>query len=337
MIRQGELFKEAANLCKQAHLGDLHSLEQLNDGKNNQTFKLILNDGMFYIFKKYHQHPNDLRDRLGAEWCFLEYVWSIGGKQIPEPIIKNKYSNSAIYAFVNGKKLNTEVLTSDHIKDAANFIVFINSYSDKIEKFSHASEACFSLYEHVAIIDKRINRLGRMNDSAPYKREAEIFISDALVPAWENIRKHLTASYDYLQNDSLKEFFLSPSDFGFHNILCTDTGHLNFIDFEYSGRDDLAKLTNDFLSCPEIQVPNIYKNVWIETIVNQLPVDERFAQRVHLLENAYQIKWICIILNEFVMVDADRRDFATQQSKEERCKIQLEKAYFKMSNLSISI
>src|SRR5690606_1492036 len=40
---------------------------------------------------------------------------------------------------------------------------------------------------------------------------------------------------------------LSPSDFGFHNMLRRDDGSLAFIDFEYFGWDDPAKLAADFL------------------------------------------------------------------------------------------
>ena len=39
----------------------------------------------------------------------------------------------------------------------------------------------------------------------------------------------------------------SPSDFGFHNILCED-GRLNFVDFEYAGIDDLAKSARRFFA-----------------------------------------------------------------------------------------
>ncbi len=38
------------------------------------------------------------------------------------------------------------------------------------------------------------------------------------------------------------KFIVSPSDFGFHNALLDDGGAISFLDFEYSGRDDPAKL-----------------------------------------------------------------------------------------------
>ena len=47
---------------------------------------------------------------------------------------------------------------------------------------------------------------------------------------------------------------MSPSDFGFHNALATPGGRLVFIDFEYAGWDDPAKLANDFFCQPAVPV-----------------------------------------------------------------------------------
>ena len=39
---------------------------------------------------------------------------------------------------------------------------------------------------------------------------------------------------------------LSPSDFGFHNVIVEKDKILRFIDFEYAGWDDPAKMVSDF-------------------------------------------------------------------------------------------
>ena len=43
---------------------------------------------------------------------------------------------------------------------------------------------------------------------------------------------------------------LAPSDFGFHNTLRYANGALAFVDFEYFGWDDPAKLTADIMLHP---------------------------------------------------------------------------------------
>jgi hypothetical protein len=333
LIRHGALFEQAVELCAQACLAQLLSAMQLNAGKNNQTFKLNLSDGSEYIFKKYHHHQNDLRDRLGAEWRFLEYVWQLGVRQVPKPIARNTKHHVALYECVDGEKLKSDNITEDHIREAANFIISINKSPEIQNIFPKASEAAFSLHEHVSIIEKRIARFGNLDEAAPNKDEVKNFIYDELLPAWKQIRTYIMESDYYLKEKAIKPIFLSPSDFGFHNILNNESMGLKFIDFEYSGCDDLAKLTNDFMSCPEIPVPQKYRTLWIDIISNQLSVDDEFIYRVNLLNHAYQIKWVCIILNDFLFVDAQRRDFASQQSRAERCKDQLRKAQHKMNNI----
>ena len=48
---------------------------------------------------------------------------------------------------------------------------------------------------------------------------------------------------------------VSPSDFGFHNALREPSGRLRFIDFEYAGWDDPAKLVCDFFCQPAVPAP----------------------------------------------------------------------------------
>jgi hypothetical protein len=108
---------------------------------------------------------------------------------------------------------------------------------------------------------------------------------------------------------------------------------LNFIDFEYSGRDDLAKLVNDFMCCPQIPVPYEYKSQIVNRIARELPVDKKFISRALFLESLYQVKWICIILNDFLAVGSARRDFSDGQQRASRCLEQLLKADQKFNSV----
>ena len=66
---------------------------------------------------------------------------------------------------------------------------------------------------------------------------------------------------------------LSPSDFGFHNALLDDEGKLTFLDFEYAGRDDPAKLVSDFFCQPEVPVPLSLHAHFIDRIAQGLGLD----------------------------------------------------------------
>ena len=47
-----------------------------------------------------------------------------------------------------------------------------------------------------------------------------------------------------------EEMIISPSDFGFHNVI-NKNNKLFFIDFEYAGLDDPIKLICDFYCQPD--------------------------------------------------------------------------------------
>lgn len=57
-----------------------------------------------------------------------------------------------------------------------------------------------------------------------------------------------------------------------------------------------------------------------------LRLGEAHRERFALLLDAYRIKWICIVLNEFLPIDAARRSFADPRSRARECESQLVKA-----------
>ena len=326
LIVANEMLSLANELCSSLGMPNVSSMERMSGGKNNQIYQLKTGDGALVILKKYNSHPNDPRDRLGAEWNFLRSIWDSGVRKTPEPLAVSRKENLALFTFINGAKLIKGNVLTEHVKQAAQFIVDINSRVTHIDKMASASEACFSLEEHLNKIDHRVKRLRDLDIDAPLFEEANNFIIDELLPAWKElyhlILKKCTANM--LREPS--KGWISPSDFGFHNALVDDHGVLKFIDFEYAGRDDLAKLVNDFFCCPEIVVPPTMREVFIEKIATDLKLPDSFVQRCELLFKAYKIKWICIILNDFLTDGSRRRDFAGYSNRDERCKIQLSKA-----------
>ena len=70
---------------------------------------------------------------------------------------------------------------------------------------------------------------------------------------------------------------ISPSDFGFHNTLVRPDGELQFLDFEYAGFDDPAKLVGDFYACPEIPTPQETFERFVDRLVFSLNSPRPFA------------------------------------------------------------
>jgi len=111
-----------------------------------------------------------------------------------------------------------------------------------------------------------------------------------------------------------EERCLSPSDFGFHNALLRPDGSVCFIDFEYAGWDDPAKTVGDFFSHPGVAVSHEQFEPFLARALAPFDNAEQMAARVRLLEPISQMKWCCIILNEFLPAAARRRNFANPVS-----------------------
>jgi len=103
---------------------------------------------------------------------------------------------------------------------------------------------------------------------------------------------------------------ISPSDFGFHNALAEPNGNIRFLDFEYAGWDDPAKVAGDFFAQLAVPVPSEFFDRFATEIGHNFSSSEKISDRAALLRPAYQIKWCCIALNVFLPVHLARRRFA---------------------------
>jgi len=120
---------------------------------------------------------------------------------------------------------------------------------------------------------------------------------------------------------------ISPSDFGFHNAILEKDKILRFIDFEYAGWDDPAKLVCDFFCQQQVPVPMAFFERFVEGIGTTVFDYDGFRSRVTLLLPVYCVKWCCILLNEFLSCGHSRRQFASAKGDVEmRKEIQLMKA-----------
>ena len=72
-------------------------------------------------------------------------------------------------------------------------------------------------------------------------------------------------------------------------------------------------------------VPLSYKAEVLNRVADILPHRETALMRMQLLLPLYRIKWCCIILNDFLPVDSDRRNFAQGMAAERKAD-QLDKA-----------
>ena len=117
----------AALLVKIGRGGVAFRLEPLSASGNNRVFTLFI-DNERLVLKWYFHDVTDERDRLAAEYAFLEHAWSIGLRCIPRPIGKDLTQHLAIYEFVEGRKLEPSQVDGLAISQAAQFFSNLNSH-----------------------------------------------------------------------------------------------------------------------------------------------------------------------------------------------------------------
>lgn len=321
--------ENAAGLCRLAGVSEPVSLTRLVGGRNNRVWRVDLRDGESpVLLKEYFRSEDDARDRLGAEWAFLSHAWTCGVRTVPRPLAADPKSATALYSFLPGRRATVEEIDEDAIEAAMDFVVAVNSRAAQLPQ---ASEACVSLNQHLTMVDRRLARLNAIDRGSPLDKDAASLVENHLKPAWERLRVDVfrTARTRGMSADApLPTRFLciSPSDFGFHNALRSEQGKFSFIDFEYAGLDDPAKLVCDFFCQPEVPVQIGFFDHIVNRLQENFSMDLEFTFRCSILYSVYRIKWSCIVLNEFLPAAASRRHFSAAGTSIERKAEQLERA-----------
>jgi hypothetical protein len=161
-------------------------------------------------------------------------------------------------------------------------------------------------------VDRRVARLGDIDTASPLGREAAELVARRVAPAWDRVGDSVLAAAGTAADEPLApaDRCLSPSDFGFHNAIRAADGRLRFLDFEYAGWDDPAKMACDFFCQPAVPVPRPHLGPFVESLADLWDDAAGFRRRVDVLLPVYELKWCCIMLNEFLPAADSRRTFA---------------------------
>jgi hypothetical protein len=327
------LHAATAALVRAAGLGGDCSLHLLPAGGNNRVFRVDVN-GSRALLKAYFQHPEDRRDRLGAEYSFCSFAWANGLRSLPCPLAQDLPNRLGLYEFIEGRKLLPQEVDEGAIRQAITFFTEVNRHKElpAAQKLPTASEAFFTLGDHLQCIERRLGVLREIERSSAINGEAADFVQDQFSPAWQRVQASIDERSRALglrleAEIPREDRCLSPSDFGFHNAILTSSGRLRFLDFEYAGWDDPAKMVCDFFCQVAVPLSASYFDMMVEAVAANLSQPQLFRGRVALLMPVYRVKWCCIVLNEFVRVSSSRRRFANADiDPEEKKRQQLEKA-----------
>jgi hypothetical protein len=280
-------------------------------GGNNRVVSVIA-AGQRYIAKWYYHDAAQTRDRLQSEFFFLQHAWRQGIRCIPQPLASDPAARVALYELVEGQHLRPEQLDAHKVRQAARFFAALNTESSRSagRHLASASDACFSVAEHVSSVDRRIAKLSSIPADTPADREGAMFAGE-LAAGWAAARQRVLLETEDPQAVIPDRWrCLSPSDFGFHNALLRPSGEICFLDFEYAGWDDPAKMIGDFFAHPGLPVALELFDAYAADACAPFADAGILAERARRLEVIARVRWCCIILNEFLPDIARRRRFA---------------------------
>jgi hypothetical protein len=305
------LIEPVRTLLRVAGMSVDFTAAALNGGRNNQVYRLE-SGGRSTALKVYFHHPADKRDRIGAEYAFARFAAQACPGASAVPLGVDFEHRIALYEFISGRRLTPGEVDAGAVGQALAFFAGLNRHRESAGGLSAGSEACFTIADHLAAVEGRVSRHRDIEVVDAEDAAARAFIVTSLIPAWQALRDQVADSAgDELDVPLASELrCVSPSDFGFHNAILAE-GRLRFIDFEYAGWDDPAKVAGDFLNQVELPVPLMHLSSFIAGVASALGDDSgRIDGRARLLLPVYAVRWCCIILNDFQPIDRERRRFA---------------------------
>ncbi len=313
MSSGSELAARIPSLLRAAGLAArVTDIAPLAGGGNNRLWRVVTPAGPV-LAKLYFRHEGDRRDRLGAEFAFLQHAHAVAPEACPRPLAKDDAEGLALYEFVDGSPVRPGEIGAAEVAAAIDFLHAVNRERQQAPMLGDVAEACFSIAAHLDLVGGRVDHVlaalrdDRLSDAAA--------VAARLDTAWHHCREAVRAAAPALGLDvavtlTVGERILSPSDFGFHNSLRRNDGRLCFIDFEYAGWDDPAKTVGDFFQQPALPVPAEHFDRLAQAVAAETDAAAAALARIRLLRPVYAAKWCCILLNVFLPVHLARRRFA---------------------------
>ena len=184
-------------------------------------------------------------------------------------------------------------------------------------------------------------RLSRLYEESVDSNALSRFLDHTFCPLWDKTKKESMLQWpmeNRIENLPKEKQTLSASDFGFHNCIKTFNGNLIFLDFDYFGWDDPVKVTADFIWHPAMNHSIDFTNKWIKSMEEIFSSEPCYKDRLKAAIPLYGLRWVLIILNEFLPEYAEKRIHANKSkgyNLDYSKKIQLSKAKYYCNSIDI--
>ena len=293
--------EEVIKIIAEEMTGDqINHIEPVIGGRNSRIFRI--NDGNInYALKFFREDTKNTRDRFDRELEALTLFIENAIDCVPKIINQDRLNNCILLEWIDGENIN-----DFDIKDITALVDFVKvvheiSKSNNSNEVRLATEACLNGNEIVTQINRRLVPLMLAGENNP---ELMQFLNEEFVPIFKEITNWSRETYkkknmNFDRDIAPNQLTLSPVDIGFHNCLRTENG-LFFLDFEFFGRDDPAKLVADTLQHPGSLIGKKH-NDYLGTTLNSIFIeDEQFQDRLKFLSPLFGLKWCMIMLNPFI-------------------------------------
>ncbi len=294
------------------------AFEAVGGGSNNRVYRACLGDGRLLAAKCYPSQKEDPRDRLGAEFGGLTFLAGKGlSRALPCPVAADHEAGVALYEWIEGEAVSATDPGARHSGDVDQALDLLAELhrlrlAPGAEDLPPGSDPCFSGADLAAGIASRRQRLGEVaEDHVPLRDFLLKQFDSAFEKATGKAREDYTsAGLDFSAPIAFENRTLSPSDFGFHNARRRENGSLVFLDFEYFGWDDPAKLTADILLHPGM-VLSVDEEAEFQRGLAEINLeDSSYKPRLAALWHLFGLRWCLILLNEFLPERWFRRAYA---------------------------
>jgi len=266
------------------------SAQVLGGGGNSRVFVLDGTSGKT-VAKRYPDRHHDRRNRCRTE--VRATLWMHDhGLPVTKPLWWDDRMGLATFEWVAGTPSPTpdSDLINAMLAMTERLLVLSNDVS---LDFEDASEACLSLDDLVRQVRFRI-------DSAIHSEWTPIseLAINRLQKEFDEAVALATLSWPVAACESLPrdERMLSPSDFGSHNVIRGARGDV-FVDFEYFGWDDPAKLVGDVLLHPGMSLDHGLRQQWWQGA--EAVFGRRTMERARTALPLLALRWHLIILRTF--------------------------------------
>ena len=192
-----EISELATYLLRQRGIDLLAKIEPVTGGRNNRAFR-VNGQNSSWLLKLYFRDRQGRRNRCGSEWEWSQFCWQRGVTWGPEPLARDEKNLATLFEFIEGRHLRKDEVADAHVVQAAQFVAEVNLHRSHplARNLPDAAEACDSYKDHVACVDRRINRLSSLPVTDECNTQLHDWLRSSLEPAWELIVKQLRSSVD---------------------------------------------------------------------------------------------------------------------------------------------